>query len=161
MKAIVVGCGRTGSAIALQLSTEGWDVTVVDEQEEALARLGSRWQGGFVLGHALDDVVLRRAGIEGADAVAVATDGDNTNTVVGQAAQLPYGAGTARPPDQVLAVTGDDEDNLVICQIAKEGYGVPKAIARVNDPRNQQHFDLLGITQTVCATTGILGLGEP
>lgn len=91
MKAIVVGCGRTGSAIALRLSSEGWDVTVVDEQEEALARLGSRWQGGFVLGHALDDDVLRRAGIEGADAVAVATDGDNTNIVVGQVAQKRYG----------------------------------------------------------------------
>jgi len=69
-------------------------------------------------------------------------------------------AGIARPPDLVLAVTGDDEDNLVISQIAKEGYGVPKAIARVNDPRNQQTFDLLGITQTVCATSGLLALVE-
>jgi len=57
-------------------------------------------------------------------------------------------------------VTGDDEDNLVISQIAKEAYGVRKAIARVNDPRNQQHFDLLGVTQTICATTSILGLVE-
>ena len=69
-------------------------------------------------------------------------------------------AGIARPPDLVVAVTGDDEDNLVISQIAKDGYGVPKVIARVNDPRNQEHFDLLGITQTVCATSGILGLVE-
>jgi trk system potassium uptake protein TrkA len=69
-------------------------------------------------------------------------------------------AGIARPPELVLAVTGDDEDNLVISQIAKDGYGVRKAIARVNNPRNQQHFDLLGITQTVCATTSILGLVE-
>jgi trk system potassium uptake protein TrkA len=69
-------------------------------------------------------------------------------------------AGIARPPELLLAVTGDDEDNLVISQIGKEGYGVPKAIARVNDPRNQVHFDLLGITQTVCATTSILGLVE-
>jgi trk system potassium uptake protein TrkA len=69
-------------------------------------------------------------------------------------------AGVARPPDLVLAVTGDDEDNLVICQIAREGYGVEKVIARVNDPRNQDHFDLLGITQTVCATSNILGLVE-
>ena len=69
-------------------------------------------------------------------------------------------AGIARPPELLLAVTGDDEDNLVISQIAKEAYGVAKAIARVNDPRNQQHFDLLGITQTVCATTSILGLVE-
>ena len=69
-------------------------------------------------------------------------------------------AGIARPPDLVLAVTGDDEDNLVICQIAREGYRVPKVIARVNDPRNQEHFDLLGISQTVCATANVLGLVE-
>ncbi len=69
-------------------------------------------------------------------------------------------AGIARPPDLVLAVTGDDEDNLVISQIAREGYGVEKVIARVNDPRNQEHFDLMGITQTVCATAGLLGLVE-
>lgn len=93
MKAIVVGCGRTGSAIALQLSAEGWEVTVVDEQEEALGRLGPRWQGRFVLGHGMDDGVLREAGIEQADAVVVATDGDNTNIVVGQLVQKRYGLG--------------------------------------------------------------------
>ncbi len=67
-------------------------------------------------------------------------------------------AGIARPPDLLLAVTGDDEDNLVISQLGKEGYGVPRVVARVNDPRNQPHFDLLGIDQTVCATSSILGL---
>ena len=84
----------------------------------------------------------------------VAMHGDATEVTVLER------AGIGRPPDIVLALTGDDEDNLVIAQIAKEGYGVLKAIARVNDPRNQQHFDLLGITQTVCATSGILGLVE-
>lgn len=69
-------------------------------------------------------------------------------------------AGIARPPDLVLALTGDDEDNMVICQIAKEKYGVSSVIARVNDPRNQAHFDLLGITQTVCATSNIMALVE-
>src|SRR5215207_7827131 len=69
-------------------------------------------------------------------------------------------AGIKRPPDLVLALTGDDEDNMVISQIAKEKYGVPKVIARVNDPRNQAHFDLLGISPTVCATSSILGLVE-
>jgi trk system potassium uptake protein TrkA len=69
-------------------------------------------------------------------------------------------AGIKRPPDLVLALTGDDEDNLVICQLAREKYGVQKVIARVNDPRNQQHFDLLGIGQTVCATSSILSLVE-
>jgi len=69
-------------------------------------------------------------------------------------------AGIARPPDIVLALTGDDEDNMVICQIAKEKYGVPKVIARVNDPRNQAHFDLLGIAPTICATSSIMALVE-
>src|SRR6184192_1982862 len=57
-------------------------------------------------------------------------------------------AGIARPPDVVAALTGDDEDNLVISQLAREKYGVPKVIARVNDPRNQAHFDLLGVSPT-------------
>jgi trk system potassium uptake protein TrkA len=69
-------------------------------------------------------------------------------------------AGIRRPPDLVIAVTGDDEDNLVICQLAREKYGVQKVIARVNDPRNQPYFDLLGISPTVSATSGILALVE-
>jgi trk system potassium uptake protein TrkA len=69
-------------------------------------------------------------------------------------------AGIARPPDIVVASTGDDEDNIIICQIAKEKFGVPKVIARVNDPRNQAHFDLLGISPTVCATANMLALVE-
>jgi len=69
-------------------------------------------------------------------------------------------AGVARPPDLLLAVTGDDEDNIVICQIAKEKYGVPKVIARVNDPRNQAHFDLLGVAPTISATSSIMALVE-
>ncbi len=69
-------------------------------------------------------------------------------------------AGIARPPDLVVAVTGDDEDNMVICQVAREHYGVEKVIARVNDPRNQAHFDLLGISPTVSATQTIMALIE-
>ena len=62
--------------------------------------------------------------------------------------------------DLVVAVTGDDEDNIIICQVASEKYGVPKVIARVNDPRNQQHFDMMGINLTVSATATILALIE-
>ena len=69
-------------------------------------------------------------------------------------------AGIARPPDVVAALTGDDKDNLVISQLAREKYGVPKVIARVNDPRNQAHFDLLGISPTVSATRGLMALIE-
>src|ERR1044072_7304526 len=91
MKAIVVGCGRVGSAVAKKLTKVGSDVTAVDENEEALARLGEHWTGGFVVGHGMDVNVLRQAGIEEADAVVVATNGDNTNIVVGQVAQKMFG----------------------------------------------------------------------
>jgi trk system potassium uptake protein TrkA len=67
-------------------------------------------------------------------------------------------AGVKRPPDVLVAVTGDDEDNMVIGQLAREAFGVPKVVARVNDPRNQQHFDLLGITPTVSATSMVMAL---
>src|SRR5919201_352206 len=220
MKALIIGCGRVGSTIALQLHKEGWDVTVIDENEVALSRLGENWPGTFLVGHGMDTDVLREAGIEEMEAVIASTDGDNTNIVIGQVAQKRFGiqcviagggkvganvarslirlgheltlieqrrdrferledefehqvqrgdatelfvlerAGITRPPDFMLALTGDDEDNVVICQLAKEKYGVPKVIARVNDPRNQAHFDLLGISPTICATSSIMALVE-
>jgi trk system potassium uptake protein len=87
MKAIVIGCGRVGAAVALQLDREGWEVTAVDEKEEALSRLGEHWRGGFIVGHGMETAVLRKAGIEEADAMVVSTNGDNTNIVIGQVAQ--------------------------------------------------------------------------
>ena len=69
-------------------------------------------------------------------------------------------AGIRRPPDLLVAVTGDDEDNIVICQMAREHFGVQTVIARVNDPRNQEHFDLLGIQPTVSATANVLAMIE-
>ena len=91
MKVIVIGCGRVGSAIAKQLDRDGWDVTAVDEKEEALSRLGENWSGGFIVGHGMDVDVLRQAGIDDSDAVVVSTDGDNTNLVVAQVAQKRFG----------------------------------------------------------------------
>jgi trk system potassium uptake protein TrkA len=87
MKAIVVGCGRVGSNVARQLDGSGWDVTAIDEDEDALGRLGDAWTGGFLVGHGMDLQLLRDAGIEEADAMVVTTDGDNTNIVIAQAAQ--------------------------------------------------------------------------
>lgn len=91
MKALIIGCGRVGSSIALVLLSEGWEVAVVDENVDALSRLGSNWAGSFVVGHGMDADVLREAGIEEADAVVVSTDGDNTNIVIGQVAQKRFG----------------------------------------------------------------------
>ena len=62
--------------------------------------------------------------------------------------------------DLVIAVTGDDEDNMLICQVAKEKYEVARIVARVNNPRNLQHFKLLGVQPAVSATDLILRLIE-
>jgi len=91
VNALIIGCGRVGSTIALQLQKEGWDVTVVDENEDALGRLGENWPGRFLVGHGMDTDLLREAGIEDAEAVVVSTDGDNTNIVIGQVAQKRFG----------------------------------------------------------------------
>lgn len=62
--------------------------------------------------------------------------------------------------DVVIAVTGDDEDNLVICQVAKARFQVNRTIARVNNPRNNEMFLALGIDRTVSPTDNILHLIE-
>jgi trk system potassium uptake protein TrkA len=68
-------------------------------------------------------------------------------------------AGVGRA-DAVIAVTGDDEDNLVICQMAKMKFNVPRTISRINDPRNESLFHRLGIDATVNATKIIYNLIE-
>ena len=90
----MIGCGRVGSAVAKGLAKEDWDVTVIDENEDALLRLGPGWKGGFVVGHGMDVRVLEAAGVEDVDAAVVSTDGDNTNLVIGQVLQKRYGIGT-------------------------------------------------------------------
>ena len=92
MKAVIIGCGRVGSSVAKLLAGEGWDITCVDEDETALARLGE-WRGGFVVGHGMELEVLDRAGAAAADAAVVSTDGDNSNIVIGQMLQRRYGIG--------------------------------------------------------------------
>jgi trk system potassium uptake protein TrkA len=58
--------------------------------------------------------------------------------------------------DVVIAVTGDDEDNLVVCQVAKHEFNVPRTIARINNPKNERIFHKLGIDVTVSSTELIL-----
>jgi trk system potassium uptake protein len=68
-------------------------------------------------------------------------------------------AGTARC-DVLVTVTGDDEDNLVSCQLAKSHFHVPRTIARINNPENEHIFRLLGIDVTVSATTVLMSMIE-
>ena len=81
------------------------------------------------------------------DAVVMQGDGCEASTL--------ERAGATRA-DLVIAVTGDDEDNLVVCQVAKHRFNVPRAVARVNNPKNELIFRKLGIDTTVSATSAIL-----
>jgi len=116
MKVVIVGCGRVGSGVAKQLAEQGWDVTCVDEDEGALARLGE-WRGGFVVGHGMDVKVLERAGIADADAAVVATNGDNTNIVIGQVLQQRYAVDTVvvRILDPARAKFYSDRGMSIVC----------------------------------------------
>jgi trk system potassium uptake protein TrkA len=117
VNAVVVGCGRVGSAVANGLAAEGWEVSVVDENEDALSRLGQGWRGGFVVGHGMDVAVLERAGVADADAAVVATDGDNSNIVIGQVLQQRYGVATVvvRILDPARAKLYSERGMSVVC----------------------------------------------
>ena len=117
MKAVVIGSGRVGSSVAKGLAADGWDVTVVDEDEDALGRLGPAWRGGFVVGHGMDVTVLEGAGVGDADAAVVATNGDNTNIVIGQVLQQRYAVDTVvvRLLDPARAKLYSDRGMSVVC----------------------------------------------
>ncbi len=87
MHVIIVGCGRVGSTLAQQLIQSGHQVTIVDLNQDAFLRLGSDFQGTLVLGTGIDEDVLRKAGIENADAFVAVTNRDNTNAMASQIAK--------------------------------------------------------------------------
>jgi trk system potassium uptake protein TrkA len=123
---LIVGCGRVGSAIARNMIAKGHDVSVLDEDPEAIAMLerglDRPWEdhgGQFTIGTALEMDALLAAGIENADAFVAATDGDNTN--------------------------------LVIAQIAKRRFEIDKVVVRVLDPMRAQWYEDQGLS-TVCPT---------
>ena len=95
------------------------------------------------------------------DAAKVENFSDRLGAVVlqgdGAEASVLAAAGAARA-DVVIAVTGEDEDNLVICQMAKQKFQVRRTIARVNNPKNEHLFRLLGVDVTVSQTNYILNL---
>lgn len=87
MNIIIIGCGRTGSAIAEALVHRGHGVTVLDREPAAFERLGPHFQGATMAGDGLDREVLLAAGIERADALAAVTASDEVNVVAGRAAR--------------------------------------------------------------------------
>ena len=87
MKIIILGVGRVGVYLAQTLDAAGHDVTVIDRSRESFAKLGMNYGGKMILGTGIDEDVLRKAGIEKADAFIAVTNGDNTNAMAAQIAQ--------------------------------------------------------------------------
>jgi len=123
---LIVGCGRVGSAIAKTMQAQGHEVSVLDEDPEAIAMLergrSESWEeagGTFTVGTALEIDALLEAGIERADAFVASTNGDNTN--------------------------------LVIAQIAKRRFNIERVVVRVLDPARASWYAQQGLS-TVCPT---------
>ena len=120
MFVLIVGCGRVGSSVARTMLREGHEVSCLDEDPEAHARLevnlDRSWEdmgGQFTVGTGLEEEALTAAGIERADAFIASTDGDNTN--------------------------------IVIAQIAKRKFNVPTVIARILDPLRAEWYEKQGV----------------
>src|SRR3954454_20097913 len=100
MFVVIVGCGRVGSTVAKKMLAEGHQVSVLDEDPEAINQLErgetQTWEelgGSFTVGTALEIDALMEAGIDRADAFVASTDGDNTNLVIAQVAQRRFNVG--------------------------------------------------------------------
>ncbi len=90
MKVVILGCGRVGARLATQLDSAGHEVTIIDRNQDSFARLGATYGGAMVLGTGIDEDVMRRAGIEHADAFVAVSNGDNTNAMAAQIAKLVF-----------------------------------------------------------------------
>ena len=90
MKVIIMGCGRVGARIASLLDHSGNAITVIDTDSRAFRRLPAGFGGETVIGTGIDEDVLRKAGIEDADAFIAVTNGDNRNIMAAQVARLVF-----------------------------------------------------------------------
>jgi trk system potassium uptake protein TrkA len=88
MKAVIMGCGRVGARVAGLLDHSGNDVTVIDTDSRAFRRLPAGFGGQTIIGTGIDEDILRKAGIEEADAFIAVTNGDNRNIMAAQVARL-------------------------------------------------------------------------
>jgi trk/ktr system potassium uptake protein len=91
MFVIIMGCGRVGARLALMLTHAGHEVSIMDVTSSAFSRLGSDFRGTTILGDGTDQEVLKRSGLDRADAFVAATQGDNRNIMASQIAQHVFG----------------------------------------------------------------------
>jgi trk system potassium uptake protein TrkA len=84
---VILGCGRVGAALATKLDKAGHNVTIIDASSDSFQRLDPEFSGEKVVGNGTDEEVLKRAGIEKADAFAAVTNGDNRNIMASEIAK--------------------------------------------------------------------------
>jgi trk system potassium uptake protein TrkA len=124
MRVIIIGCGRVGSATAVQLDKRGDHVTVIDLDAHAFEKLPSDYSGITIRGNGADEDILRSADAQMADIVMALTEGDNRN--------------------------------VMAAQLAKHVFGVPRVVAKINDPLRADAYRTLGL-ETICRTTILSG----
>jgi trk system potassium uptake protein len=90
MKILILGCGRQGAYLAQSLDHQGHAVTIIDRNADSFRRLGPDFKGTMISGVGIDEDVLRRAGIDNADAFVAVTNGDNTNAMAAEIASLVF-----------------------------------------------------------------------
>ena len=87
MKVVIMGCGRVGGQLVGLLESDGHSITILDTDAYSFRRLPPNFKGTALVGNGLDQEVLKRAGIETADAFVVVTQGDNRNIMAAQIAK--------------------------------------------------------------------------
>jgi trk system potassium uptake protein TrkA len=123
LNVVIMGCGRVGSDLTVELSKAGHKVSVIDKRDDAFDRLPPGFEARQVIGLGFDRDVLEEAGIKDADAF--------------------------------LAVSSGDNSNIVSARVAKEYYGVPHVIARINDPRRADIYERLNIPTVAPVRTAV------
>lgn len=129
MYVVINGGGKVASYLARQLLENGHAVAVIEKREEIAQKLITELPGEPLIIH-----------------------GDGCDSLYQE------DAGVSRA-DVFVSATGDDDDNLVACQLAKVAFGVPRAVARVNNPKNEHIFQTLGV-EAISSTTIISRLIE-
>src|SRR5438309_5661687 len=130
MYVIVIGGGKVGYYLSKHLLERQYEVTLIEKDPRRAEALTGAGQLGEIV-------------------------------MVGDGDEMAFLATTGMErADVVVAVTGDDEDNLVTCQLAKRKFNVPKTVARVNNPANVRIFKTLGVDVALSATEVLLDLIE-
>jgi trk system potassium uptake protein TrkA len=146
MRAIIVGCGRTGAGIAEALAADGHDVTIIDVTTNAFRRLSPDFPGSAIRGDGTDGDVLKRAGAEGADLFFAMTEGDNRNILAAQLARDAFAVKrvVAKINDPVRAEAYTSLGLNCICRTVMMVDALKRFLGMEGDPHAQTVWEATG-----------------